>query len=509
MMYSTLLQTMRAGAQQAAAGMCRSQLHTSAYQPGAISRQLLKLVGTASTPSFGSASAGSLTGLMTRASSKQPMWRSWASAFGSRLKSTSAQGTEGAAAAASTASAAVVLSGGEALTLGLSDSARKQLMWWMWGTAAWVYTMVVIGGITRLTRSGLSMTEWKFGGERPPTTQEHWQEEFDKYRASPEFKHIHSSMTLEEFKFIFWMEYGHRMWGRMLGVAFLVPGAYFTARGYINAALAKRLGLLFFMGGTQGLVGWWMVRSGLKEPSEEWLQPRVSPYRLAGHLVSAFAIYATLVWTALDLGTPRPLVRNMVEAAGPWAARARGKLLPFAALVGVTATSGAFVAGLDAGRAYNEWPLMGGQWVPAEFWDLWDKGYGVRNFFENTAAVQFDHRTLALTTATSALLLWGWMRNAVPAGALPRRAVLSMDLVAAVTLAQFGLGIWTLLEYVPTHLGSAHQANALNLFTIVLATLHALRPSAPGPTAAMIGKLSGPVAVAAVGAIGVAVTQQY
>mmetsp|Transcript_7675 Transcript_7675/g.19050 ORF Transcript_7675/g.19050 Transcript_7675/m.19050 type:complete len:553 (-) Transcript_7675:242-1900(-) len=516
-MQSALLQGLRSSMQQAAgpaATMCRSQLHTSAYQPGAFSRQLLKLVSTAGTPSLSSAATGSLTGIMARGgSASQPAWRSWASAFGARMKSTAAPSTPEAAAASTSSAAAAaaaggVLSGGEALAAGLSDSARKQLMWWIGGSAVWVYTMVVIGGITRLTRSGLSMTEWKFSGERPPISAEDWQAEYDKYRASPEFKLIHSSMTLDEFKFIFWMEYGHRMWGRFLGLAFVIPGTYFAARRFINGSLARRLGLLFFMGGTQGLVGWWMVRSGLKEPEAEWLHPRVSPYRLAGHLVSAFAIFATLTWTALDLGSPRPLVRDMGEAAGAWAARVRGKLLPFAALVAVTATSGAFVAGMDAGRAYNEYPLMGGQWIPEEYWALWDKGYGIRNFFENTAAVQFDHRTLAHVTAASALGLWGWMRYVVPQGALPRRALLAMDLVVAVTLAQVGLGIWTLLEYVPVHLGSAHQANALNLFTAVLAALHALRPATPGPVAAAVGRLAAPVSVAAVAAIGVAVTQQ-
>ncbi|KAL6747195.1 cytochrome oxidase assembly protein-domain-containing protein [Haematococcus lacustris] len=393
----------------------------------------------------------------------------------------------------------------EALVAGVSPVARRQLMWWLGGTAAWVYTMVVLGGVTRLTRSGLSMTDWKFAGERPPLSQADWEAEFGRYQASPEFKRLHSRMTLDEFKFIFWMEYAHRMWGRLLGLAFVVPGAYFAARGYINAAMAKRLGLLLFMGGTQGLVGWWMVRSGLQEPEHEWQQPRVSPYRLAAHLVSAFAIFTTLTWTTLDLWTPTPLLRSMPPSAQPVASRARLLALPFAALVAVTATSGAFVAGLDAGHAYNEWPTMDGQLVPHQYWQLWEQGFGLRNFFENTAAVQFNHRTLATTTAAAALGLWAWSHSQTQ---LPRRAQLAMNLVAAATVAQFSLGVWTLLAYVPVHLGSAHQANALNLFTAVLITLHALRPGSAGLLPATLGPWVTPAAMASVAGLAVAVTRQ-
>ncbi|KAJ9516738.1 hypothetical protein QJQ45_027143, partial [Haematococcus lacustris] len=340
--------------------------------------------------------------------------------------------------------------------------------------------------------------------ERPPLSQADWEAEFGRYQASPEFKRLHSRMTLDEFKFIFWMEYAHRMWGRLLGLAFVVPGAYFAARGYINAAMAKRLGLLLFMGGTQGLVGWWMVRSGLQEPEHEWQQPRVSPYRLAAHLVSAFAIFTTLTWTTLDLWTPTPLLRSMPPSAQPVASRARLLALPFAALVGVTATSGAFVAGLDAGHAYNEWPTMDGQLVPHQYWQLWEQGFGLRNFFENTAAVQFNHRTLATTTAAAALGLWAWSHSQTQ---LPRRAQLAMNLVAAATVAQFSLGVWTLLAYVPVHLGSAHQANALNLFTAVLIALHALRPGSAGLLPATLGPWVTPAAMASVAGLAVAFVQ--
>ncbi|KAF5843190.1 cytochrome oxidase assembly protein-domain-containing protein, partial [Dunaliella salina] len=260
-----------------------------------------------------SSSSGSSSGRWNGRGAAAALWRRWSSHAASSPAGSAGSVANGAAAEAAVAKGGRVKTAGvsftlphaltmsEALAAGVPNHLRRQLAWWMGGTAAWVYTMVVLGGVTRLTRSGLSMTDWKFTGERPPLTDEHWQEEFAKYKLSPEFKKLHPNMTLEDFKFIFWMEYAHRMWGRLLGIAFVLPAMYFAARGAINQALAKRLGLLFTMGGTQGLVGWWMVRSGLDEPTEEWQAPRVSPYRLAAHLVSAFTIFATLAWTAMDL----------------------------------------------------------------------------------------------------------------------------------------------------------------------------------------------------------------
>jgi cytochrome c oxidase assembly protein subunit 15 len=403
-------------------------------------------------------------------------------------------------------------SGSEALTHGLSDGARRQMAWWLGGTGLWVYSMVVLGGVTRLTRSGLSMTEWKFTGERPPLTQEDWRAEYDKYRASPEFKKVHSSMAMDEFKFIFWMEYAHRMWGRFLGLAFVLPGAYFLSRGYMNGAMGRRLGLLFFMGGTQGLVGWWMVRSGLVEPSQEHQKPRVSPYRLAAHLVSAFSIYSVLVWTTLDLIHPKTLLSTAGAqgAISSIPAVIRSRLLPFSALVALTATSGAFVAGLDAGRAFNTFPLMQGQWFPDEYWGILpgsrveDVGL-VRNAFENTAAAQWHHRILATSTAAGALALWAWVASMPSCPSFVRARI---SLVAGVTLVQFGLGIWTLLEAVPVALGSAHQANALNLFTAVLVTLHALRPTDPSLMTRALSRASAPAALAFISMVAVGVTMQ-
>ena len=170
--------------------------------------------------------------------------------------------------------------------------AVKQVTYWLVGGCAWVFSMVVIGGMTRLTRSGLSMTDWKFQYEHPPLTLEDWEREFDKYKQSPEYQKTNIGMTLEEYKFIYWMEYGHRMWGRVLGIYFAAPLAYFSHKGYITSKLMRRLGVFFVLGATQGMIGWWMVKSGLKQTEEQKFDvPRVSPYRLATHLAGAFTIY--------------------------------------------------------------------------------------------------------------------------------------------------------------------------------------------------------------------------
>lgn len=383
------------------------------------------------------------------------------------------------------------------LGAGLPDSIRKQMVWWLGTCSAWVFGLVVLGGITRLTRSGLSMTDWKFTGERPPLSDEDWEVEFSKYQQSPEFKKVHSYMTVEDFKFIYWMEYSHRMWGRALGLVFGVPALYFASRGCLKGALGQRLGLLFLMGGTQGLVGWWMVRSGLKE-SEDHQVPRVSPYRLAAHLTSAFAIYATLVYTTLSLAQTAP------AAMGPAVQQLVGRfrshwVLPVSVLVGCTAVSGAFVAGLDAGRAYNTFPLMNGQWVPEEYFDM----PGWRNAFENTAAVQLHHRVLAITTLSAVAGLW-MVGRGLPLPPLSRRL---LDASAVMTMAQVTLGITTLLTYVPPSLGTAHQAGALTLFTLLLALLHSLRPMNPAAITLAWQRWVHPAAAAATMGIGVAVTQ--
>ena len=377
-----------------------------------------------------------------------------------------------AARRASTATATTATGAATGLVVG-GDRATRQVAWWLGGGCAWVFSMVVLGGMTRLTRSGLSMTDWKFEYEHPPLTDEDWAREFEKYKQSPEYKKANLGMTVDEYKFIYWMEYGHRMWGRVLGLYFVGPLAYFASKGYITSALAKRLGVFFVLGAAQGMIGWWMVKSGLEEQEFSHDVPRVSPYRLATHLTGAFTIYTGMLWTTLNV--IHPLSPSQSPGASKALIDATRRLHrvvhPLAGLIGVTAISGAYVAGMDAGRAYNTFPLMGGKWIPEEYLDQWEKK-GWRNFFENTAAVQFDHRVLALTTLASVSAVWLGHRNST---ALHPRTRLLLHALLATTAGQVTLGITTLLHHVPVELGSAHQAGALTLFTVVLALMHSLR----------------------------------
>lgn len=383
------------------------------------------------------------------------------------------------------------------LVEGLSTGQRRAVTWWLGLSSGWVFSMVVLGGVTRLTRSGLSMTDWKFTGEKPPQSLEEWTAEFERYKRSPEYKRVNASMTLEEFKFIYWMEWAHRMWGRGLGVGFLVPCALFAWRGCITKPLASRLGLLFTMGGTQAFVGWWMVRSGLQEPESPYDIPRVSPYRLASHLTSAFAIYALMVWTTMSTAFPLPISVDGDTAARTAISNLRSKSIPFAALLSVTALSGAFVAGLDAGHAYNTFPLMNGKLIPDEYWS--ERFHGWRNMFENTAAVQFHHRVLAVSTLVGSLGLW---KYGMGLSSLPRTPRLLLHGLAVGTGLQVTLGISTLLTYVPVSLGAAHQAGALSLFTVSLALLHSLRSGHVSAWRAILSKVGHPAAAAAVVGIG-------
>eukprot|EP01025_Chloroclados_australasicus_P058900 TRINITY_DN7440_c0_g1_i2.p1 TRINITY_DN7440_c0_g1~~TRINITY_DN7440_c0_g1_i2.p1 ORF type:complete len:490 (-),score=47.00 TRINITY_DN7440_c0_g1_i2:552-1946(-) len=380
------------------------------------------------------------------------------------------------------------------LTEGLTNSQRIQIGSWLGICSAWVFSMVVLGGVTRLTRSGLSMTDWKFTGEKYPKSQEDWLDEFAKYKKSPEYQKLNSNMTLDEFKFIFWMEYVHRMWGRYLGVIFAIPATYFGIRGWITRPMAWRLGLIFSMGGAQGLVGWWMVRSGLKhELNEQELQlfeePKVSPYRLAAHLLSAFTIYSTLTWTTFSVFNP--ILPKQLNSASQIL---RQRLIPLSVLVGVTAVSGAFVAGLRAGLAYNDFPFMAGQLFPEQYFDV--KGW--RNVFENTAAVQFNHRILALSTLASVSGLWFFTNKA----ALSTTSRLLLNTLMLCAWGQVALGISTLMYYVPVSLGSLHQTGALTIFTVMLALLHQLRP-----VGIPLNATASVAAIMAVGGVGYAVTQ--
>lgn len=331
--------------------------------------------------------------------------------------------------------------------------------------AAWtvlLFITVIIGGVTRLTESGLSITEWKpVSGVLPPMSAEAWAVEFEKYRQIPQYQQINRGMSLAEFQRIFWVEWIHRLWARIVGVAIAVPALILLVRGGLGRLVTRRILLLLGLMAVQGFMGWYMVASGLSERTS------VSPYRLAAHLSVALVLIGVAVWTAADLRARPPVMfetrglRNPAMRLGRWAAA-------LVALVGLTAVAGAFVAGLDAGRAYNTFPLMGGRLVPAGYWGL-DPWW--RSLFEHVPAVQFNHRLLGIVTVIAALVAWAL--SARP-GHTPRvrhwgRATGGMALVQA------GLGIATLLLAVPIHLASLHQGGAVILLGFGLLLLHAVR----------------------------------
>jgi heme a synthase len=333
-----------------------------------------------------------------------------------------------------------------------ADKHKRAIQLWLYAVAAMVLAMVLVGGATRLTESGLSITEWQpVMGVLPPMSAAQWQVEFHRYQQIPQYAAIHEGMSLAAFKSIFWWEWTHRLIGRVIGIVFLAPLLWFLWRGWIGRGLRGRLWLIFGLGALQGAVGWWMVASGLVHRVE------VSQYRLATHLVLACVIYIAIVWTALDLGKEqlaRIPVRLRISAAG------------LLVLVLAQIYLGALVAGLRAGYIYNTWPLIDGGFVP-EGARLFSQTPVWRNFFENTLTVQFDHRMLAYTV----WLLAGWHVFDVLRARCPWQLLVgAVALFAGVTI-QAALGITTLLMVVPLPLAMLHQAMAMVVLT--LAVVHA------------------------------------
>ena len=328
-----------------------------------------------------------------------------------------------------------------------SDADRRAIAIWLAFVAALVFIMVVVGGLTRLTESGLSITEWKpVTGALPPMSEEHWQAEFDLYRQIPQYQLINKGMSLAAFKTIYWWEWSHRFLGRLIGLAFFVPFVWFLVTRRVERALLPRLAGLFVLGGMQGVLGWWMVMSGLTERTE------VSQYRLAAHLGLATLIYMALVWTVLDLQ------RGKATRALGGVAKAALALVVFVFLQTIL---GAFVAGLRAGAVYNTWPLMDGAWLPdglLRMSPLW------HNFFENHLTVQFQHRIAAYLLLLAAL--WHWF------AARKTAAAQGAGLLLLAIILQAMLGIWTVLWVVPIPLGAAHQAGALIVLTVALWHAH-------------------------------------
>jgi cytochrome c oxidase assembly protein subunit 15 len=338
-----------------------------------------------------------------------------------------------------------------------SQEARR-IAFWLLAVAAMVWAMVAIGGATRLTGSGLSIMEWApLAGTLPPLSEREWNRLYELYRTIPQYALVNQGFGLEGFKQIFWLEWLHRFWGRLIGLAYALPLAWFWLRGRIPPGYKSRLLLLLALGGLQGAIGWFMVASGFQAD-----RTAVSPYRLVLHLGLALGLHAALVWTALGLLRPRPA--PLPDSAGT----VRRQVKAAAWLLVAAMLAGGFVAGMRAGLDYNSFPLMAGQWVPDGYWHLTPAWL---NLTENIAAVQFNHRLLATLAGLAALgaAFAAWRR--LPAGAA-RTACFALG--GSVCL-QYGLGVATLLLVVPVWLGTLHQATAVLVLTAALVALHALR----------------------------------
>jgi len=331
---------------------------------------------------------------------------------------------------------------------------------WLYAVAALVFAMVLVGGATRLTESGLSITEWQpLTGTLPPLSAAQWQTEFEKYQAIPQYRQLNSGMSLTDFMTIYWWEWAHRLIGRVIGVVFFVPLVWFLWRGWIPPGRRAGLWMILALGVVQGGIGWWMVASGLADRVE------VSQYRLATHLILACLIYVALVWTGARWQDERPLSRSRESelAAPPWSIRAGAIALLVLLLAQIYL--GALVAGLRAGHAYNTWPLIDGGLVPQSSRLLFDVPLW-RNFFENPLTVQFDHRMLGYMVALLALLHLFNVAKLVKRGPV----FISAAFVAAAVIVQAALGVWTLLSVAALPLALLHQATAM--ITLTLAIIH-------------------------------------
>ncbi|KAH8146368.1 uncharacterized protein LAJ45_09561 [Morchella importuna] len=365
------------------------------------------------------------------------------------------------------------------------ETSSKAVGYWLIGSAGLVFGIVVLGGLTRLTESGLSITEWKpVTGTLPPLTAADWEENFSKYRNSPEYRILNPNMTLDEYKFIYYMEWSHRLLGRFIGLSFVLPGLYFVARRRVSARMAARIAGISALIGFQGFIGWWMVKSGIQDDlfQKPGSHPRVSQYRLTAHLGAAFAVYAAMLWNGLSVlrenrllnPDPKAALAEYKALANPNLRIFRGSVAVVMAMVFLTAMSGGLVAGLDAGLIYNEFPRMGTGLMPPTK-EMFDPFYSHtsdksdlwwRNMLENPTTVQFDHRVLATTTFSLIVALFAYSRyNPKVAAALTKRAKVGTMGVLHLAILQVLLGITTLIYVVPTHLAATHQAGSLALLT--------------------------------------------
>jgi heme a synthase len=335
----------------------------------------------------------------------------------------------------------------------MTPTDKRHVRTWYWTGAALVFLILIIGGITRLTGSGLSMVDWRpIMGAIPPVTESQWEEVFDQYKQFPEYQQMNRGMLLSEFKFIFFWEYIHRMAGRLLGLVFIVPFVWFVAKKKMDARQIRRASLLFGLGAGQALMGWYMVQSGLVEV------PMVSPYRLAAHLMLAFVIFGLCVWFALDL-------REKRREALSGKSELKGWLWAFMAVLVLQILWGAFVAGHHAGHIYNTFPKMNQFWMPPELWMMepW-----IVNFFHNMSTVQWMHRLLATILGVMAIVMWVRTLQIRPG----RTATLWVLAIFSLVLLQYAVGVFTLVYHVPVWLGVTHQALAMVLFGVVVGGIH-------------------------------------
>jgi cytochrome c oxidase assembly protein subunit 15 len=335
-------------------------------------------------------------------------------------------------------------------TIGSDD--RPAVRFWLIAVASLVFLMVLVGGATRLTDSGLSITQWKpVTGILPPLNGSEWQAEFDRYKQIPQFARLNADMTLDGFKAIFWWEWAHRLLARVVGAAFILPALFFWRRGKLKGSLGRQVAVATGLLALEPIVGWWMVSSGLSGGTE------VAQERLALHLLIAAATSGALIYAAVGLGDrPRRKTSHRGFAISAWI---------FAALIFCQLGLGALVAGLRAGLIYNTWPLMGSSFVPGEAF----QPSALAAIFGDAATAQFDHRMIAYAVVAFAILQAIVALRAAPGSPLPSRAVV----LAAVALLQVGLGIATLLALVPIELALAHQALALALFGLAVVHLRA------------------------------------
>jgi cytochrome c oxidase assembly protein subunit 15 len=321
--------------------------------------------------------------------------------------------------------------------------------WWLIVVAVLIAVMVLVGGATRLTESGLSIVEWKpVTGTLPPLNEAQWAQAFEGYKAIPQYRELNAGMSLAEFKTIFWWEWSHRLLGRVIGAVYLLPFLYFLWRGALSSELKWRLWIIFVLGALQGAVGWWMVASGLTQRTE------VSQYRLATHLVLALIIFASIVWTLRRMSArPQLIVPMRLKVSG----------VALLALTFVQLYFGALVAGLRAGRVYNTWPEIDGAFIPSAA-RLWFEEPWWRNLFDNTLTVQFEHRMVAYALIALAIFHAVDAIRSRPGSAVVNGAVW----LAAAMLLQATLGVMTLLQQVPIDLALAHQAVAIAVLTLAV-----------------------------------------